>query len=162
MWDQFLDWLQDDTSKPNKQSSGASTSCSAGQKIPFILQKLKFHCCVWNSLPLLHMWTRWIQFTLSHLFSLLPILILPLIATSRSSNWDLPFMFLILHNGQHSCRQYLLMSSLSRRLLLASLSPVGRTASCPTATPMLPQEINKIITIFTVLLSEFTADGGSC
>jgi hypothetical protein len=57
-------------------------------------------------------------------------------------------------------QQYLLLSRISRRLLLATLSPVGRIANCPTATPMLLHENNAILTIYTVLLSEFTVDGG--
>jgi hypothetical protein len=59
-------------------------------------------------------------------------------------------------------QQYLLLSRVSRRLLLVTLSPVGRTASCPTATPMLLHENNAVLTIYTVLLSEFIVDGGSC
>lgn len=59
-------------------------------------------------------------------------------------------------------QKYLLLPRVSRRLLLATLSPVGRTASCPTATPMLLHENNAILTIHTVFLSEFTVGGGYC
>lgn len=37
--------------------------------------------------------TRWIHFTLSHSIPLMAILILSLLTTCKSSNWDLPFMF---------------------------------------------------------------------
>lgn len=46
----------------------------------------------------------------------------------------------------HSKGKYLLLATVSSRLLVAPLSPVSRTASCPTASPILLYEENSVLT----------------